>query len=244
MSVGEDVQEAFQGKRGKVLIIGGGLLIAAYVWYTRTSGSTPEEVVDPNAVAPVVTEGSSRTPQTDPEVGNDVQGATGTHRPENNAEWLSAGTDYLVGRGTPGSTAYNVLNKALGGEPLTEQEKALVSQVISGVGSAPDGMPPLNSAPPAPAKTTTVTTAPGHLRTAYPTRNSFSIYFDKVTNAVGYRVVVSGGGLKQAKTYYPLFNWTSASGLSPGKRYTVTVAGRSSTGSYGPSSTTTATTKK
>lgn len=244
MSVGDDVREAFQGKRGKVLIIGGGLAIVAYVWYTRVSGGGAGEVVDPNATDPVATEGSSRTPQTDPEVGNDIQGPPAARKAANNAEWLADGTAYLIGRGTPASTAYNVLNKALGGEQLTEQEKALVSQVISGVGSPPDGMPPLNSAPSTPAPSNTVKAAPARLRAAYGTPTGFSVYWDRVPNAVGYRVTVTGGGLKKPHVMYPLFGWDSVAGLKPGQTYTVAVAARNANGTFGPTATITARTPK
>jgi hypothetical protein len=241
VSVADDVKEAFEGKRGKVLIVGGGLAIAAYVWYTRANG-TPEEV-DPNATEPVVTEGSSRTPQTDPEVGNDVQGTPGKRVPANNAEWLADATAFLIGRGTNPVTAYNTLNKALGGEPVSTQEQGLVAQAIQGIGSPPDGMPPINTAP-TPTQTNTVNAAPKNLRAAYGTKYGFSLYWDRVPNAVGYRVTVSGGGLKTPKVMYPLFGWDAVAGLSPGKTYTVSVAARNANGTFGPTATITARTPK
>lgn len=241
MSAAEDVREAFQGKRGKILIIGGGAAIAAYVWWTRSNG-TPEEV-DPNATTPTVTEGSSRTPQTDPEVGNTSTGST-TRRPGTNAEWLSDGTDFLIGRGTPAATAYNVLNKALGGEQVTEQEKALVSQVITGIGSPPDGMPPLNSAPATAPASTTVTAAPTNLVIKSRTRSTLLVDWTGVKNTVGYLVTVTGGGLSSPKKYWPLFDWATVAGLKPNTEYTITVAGRNRNGSTGPAASIKARTAK
>lgn len=142
-----DVKEAFSGKRGKVLLIGGGVAIAGYVWWTRRNG-TPEPVPED----PTTIDGpSARNPQTDPEVGNTNTGGTGNGRKkyENNAEWLADGTDFLAGRGTPAGSAYDALTKALAGLPLTAQQVAWVSQVIGALGAPPEGMPPLNAAPPA-----------------------------------------------------------------------------------------------
>lgn len=140
-----NVREAFQGRRGKILIVGGGLAVAAYVIYTRRNG-TPE-AVPPDEVVPV--EGEGRVPQTDPEVGNTDSDAGGKPgRPTNNAAWISDGVDFLIGRGTPAAAAYDAITKALGGLPMSSQQVAWVSQVISALGSPPEGMPPLNSSAP------------------------------------------------------------------------------------------------
>jgi hypothetical protein len=144
----DNVKEAFQGKRGKILLIGGGAAIAVYVWYTRRNGTPdPAAAADPTAV---VADGpSGRTPQTDPEVGNTSTGSVGPRKYTNNADWLSDGTSFLQGRGTPAGNAYDALTKALAGLTLTAQEIAWVSQVIGALGAPPEGMPPLNaSAPP------------------------------------------------------------------------------------------------
>lgn len=147
------VKEAFQGKRGKVLLIGGGVAIAVYVWWTRRNG-TPQPAVPAD---PTVTDGpSGRTPQTDPEVGNTSTGTLGPRKYTNNADWLSDGTDFLKGRGTPAGAAYDALTKALGGLQVTSQESAWVSQVIGALGAPPEGMPPLNAQ--APPTTTPPTT--------------------------------------------------------------------------------------
>lgn len=240
MSAADDVKEAFQGKRGKILMIGGGLAIVAYVWYTRSNGTPEETPVDPEAT---VTEGSARTPQTDPEVGNSNTG-TGSTRPETNAAWLADGTDFLISRGTPASTAYNVLNKALGGEQLTDQEKALVSQVITAIGSPPDGMPPLVSTPSTPSQSNKVTVAPSNLRIKTRGQTTFGVDWSKVPNAVGYRLTVSGGGLKTPRVYYPLFDWDTVAGLKKNTEYTISVAGRNPNGTMGPTATIKARTNK
>jgi hypothetical protein len=144
-----DVKEAFSGKRGKVLLIGGAAAIVGYVWWTRRNGGVdvPEEPADVVADGP-----SGRTPQTDPEVGNTNTGdggTTGRKKYTNNGEWLADATDFLVGRAVPAGSAYDALNKALSGGSLTTQQISWVSQAIAALGAPPEGMPPLNaSAPP------------------------------------------------------------------------------------------------
>lgn len=159
----DSVKEAFQGKRGKILIVGGGIAIAAYVWWTRRNG-TPEPAAPTD---PTVADGpSGRTPQTDPEVGNTSTGSTSTgpRKYANDADWLADGTSFLQGRGTPSAAGYDALTKALGGLPLTTQQIGWVSQTISALGPPPGGMPPLNaSAPPGttpPAPKYTLPSAP------------------------------------------------------------------------------------
>lgn len=150
----DNVKEAFQGKRGKILLVGGGAAIVVYVWWTRRNG-TPEPAAA--AADPTTADGpSGRTPQTDPEVGNTSTGTLGPRKYANNAEWLADGTSFLQGRGTPAGNAYDALTKALGGLQLTAQEISWVSQVIGALGPPPEGMPPLNAqAPPGNPQTPT-----------------------------------------------------------------------------------------
>lgn len=145
----DSVKEAFQGKRGKILIVGGGIAIAGYVWWTRRNG-TPQPVPADTGTTPTTADGpSGRTPQTAPEVGNTNTGsATGPRKYANNADWLADGTSFLQGRGTPAGAAYDALTKALAGLTLTAQQIAWVSQVIGALGAPPEGMPPLNAAAP------------------------------------------------------------------------------------------------
>lgn len=153
-SAASSVKEAFQGKRGKILIlVGAGL--AVYLYWTRGRTGTAEPVPGEELGEPVA--GTGRVPQTDPIVGNDEQGTVTPRRPLTQDEWLSSGVDVLVGRGVPGGDASSALTKALAGDQLTAQQVAWVNQVISALGSPPGGMPPLNSAPP----TTPTTPAPG-----------------------------------------------------------------------------------
>lgn len=155
----DNVKEAFHGKRGKILLFGGGAVVIAYVWWTRRNG-TPET---PAADDPTTADGpSGRTPQTDPEVGNTSDtGTLGPRKYANNADWLADGTSFLQGRGTPAGNAYDALTKALGGLQLTAQEIAWVSQVIGALGAPPEGMPPLNAGAPPSSTQPAVKPAPG-----------------------------------------------------------------------------------
>jgi len=139
-----NVKEAFQGKRGKILLIGGAAVVG-YLYFTRGRGGTPETVEEDIAVP-----NPGRVPQSEP---GDFAGGTGggaapSGRPTTNEAWLTQGVDVLVGRGSPSGSAYSALRKALDGAQITSQEAAWINQVISALGSPPEGMPPLNIAPP------------------------------------------------------------------------------------------------
>ncbi len=229
MSVAEDLREAFTGRRGKILLIGGGLAVVGYVAYTRWNG-TPTDAPPAEDQTPVEAD-ATRVPQTDPEVGNTTT-TGGNGRPSTNLEWISQGVDFLAGRGVSAGSASSALDKALAGEQLSTQEKAWVSSWIGVGGYPPDGMPPLNSAPPA---TTKVTSAPTNLRTKTVGRTTAVLDWTKVANVDGYRVVVTGP--KKNQTYWPLFDWTTVAGLQPNSTYTASVAGRARDGSIGPTAT-------
>lgn len=160
MSALDEVKEAFQGKRGKILLVGGGLAIAAYVWYSRTHATTADTTPEDT------TSGATpRDPQTDPTVGNDTQGGTGTGRPTTNLGWLSQGTEVLVGRGVPAGLAFSALSKFLDGDQLTAQESAWVGQVLAVLGVPPEGAPPLNAGAPATGGSTGGTGSGGNVST-------------------------------------------------------------------------------
>lgn len=232
MTVAEDLRAAFTGTRGKVLLIGGGLAVGGYVIYTRWNG-TPQDLPAPGEDMTAVEADATRVPQTDPEVGNTSTGST-SGRPDTNLSWLSKGTDFLIGRGASAAAAAGALTKALDGEPLTAQERAWVSSWIaaSDGGYPPDGMPPLNSTAPTSTK---VSAAPTNLRVKTNGKYSAVIDWTKVTNANGYKIVVTGPG--KNTTYWSLFDWTTIAGLKSQTTYRVTVAGRARDGSIGPAST-------
>lgn len=212
----DSVRDAFQGKRGKVLIVGGGVAVAAYVWWTRRNG-TPEPAPDATDTPPTVGDGpSGRTPQTDPEVGNTSTGSTavGPRKYDNNGEWLSDATDFLAGRGVSSVQAYNALNKALAGQPLTTQEISWVSQAIGALKAPPEGMPPLNASAPAPTGSTQGNAAITGLKVTSIGSTSMKIDWAATGRPDQYRVYVNGalkvttastaasfGGLKRGTTY-------------------------------------------
>lgn len=186
----DSVKEAFQGKRGKILLFGGAAAIAVYVWWTRRNG-TPE-VAAPDTTDDTTDTGtpSAGSPQSDPTVGNQSTGS-GTRKYDNNADWLADATDFLTGRGVPAGSAYNALNKALGGQQLTAQEQAWVSQVIGALGAPPEGMPPLNSSPPASTGSVALK-APSGIKVTSSTTTSITLDWAPVAGAKGYKLLVDG----------------------------------------------------
>lgn len=195
MSAAEDVQQAFEGKRGKILLVGGALAVVGYVAYTRWNPPA-SDAIDPTSDAVGVETDATRVPQSQPPVGNDTQTGTATTRPTTNPSWQSQGVDLLVGRGASAAAAESALSKALTGEALTAQERAWVSQVIAVLGSAPDGMPPMTSevpTTPGGGTATTLPPAPTNLRVQKLTRTSVTVTWNASPGAKGYRINFKGG---------------------------------------------------
>jgi hypothetical protein len=241
--VPEQIKEAFSGKQGKIMLVGGVIAVAVYVWYVRSNPtSDPLAEEDPSAGN---TDGV-RTPQTPPTTGNQTEG-TGTKRPTTNGEWLADATDFLTGRGVSAGDAYSALSKALGGQQLTTAERAWVSQAMSGVGTPPDGMPPLQSAPPTgstpkPTPTGQIKTAlkaPTGLKTTRVDRGGVGLGWNDVPGAKGYIVSVNG-----KPTVQPWTSGTPVTGLRPGTRYTISVKAVGTGGQTGPAASIPVTTKK
>lgn len=238
----EHVKEAFQGKRGKILLIGGGVAIAGYVWWTRRNG-TPQAVPDTSTTDTTGTTDTGTSPQTDPTVGNTSTGttSTGARKYANNADWLADGTSFLQGRGTPASDAYNALTLALGGLPITAQQSAWVSQVIGALGAPPEGMPPLNAAAPAPTGSTQGNTTLGAISGRVTTfqRTAIAQTWKAAANAVKYQVLLDGRLITEVSgTSY------TVSGLKPNTHHTVGIRPVGATGNLGSTSNTTGYTKK
>jgi hypothetical protein len=220
VSVADNIKEAFSGTRGKVLIVGG-VAVVGYLWWTRGRGGSaePTEELVPD------TGSAGRTPQTDPTVGNDSQTDAGkkSTRPETNDQWITQGVDVLTGRGTPGGTAFNALNRALLGEAITAQEAGLVNQVISVLGSPPGGMPPLNISAPATGgqANSGIVVPPSHLRVGGTSRTSIFFRWVGPKNADGYKVYISGGATgSYGPIAAPEMEWK---GLKPNTSYTFQV---------------------
>lgn len=232
MSAADDIREAFQGRRGKILIVGGAIAIVGYVAYTRWNG-TPEEVIDPTEQTPVESD-ATRVPQSQPPVGNDTQTGTVNTRPQTNPDWISQGVDVLRGRAVPADAAFTALSKALEGSQVTSQESAWVSQVIAVLGSPPEGMPPLNSAPPTqPGGGGKAPAAPGGLRVSALSPTAATISWSPVPTAEGYTVKFSGRIITVKPPSGPNARFTN---LKKGGGYAATVQAYNRYGT-GPAST-------
>lgn len=137
MSVADDVKEAFQGTRGKVLI-GGGVVVVLYIWWTRSrTPSTP--AADTTTPAP----DNLHTSATEP---SGTSGGAGTGNPTTNAEWQDRAVKIL---GNPPynyseTAVWNAISKAFLGAPITPDEENWIRTAMRALGSPPEGMPPLN----------------------------------------------------------------------------------------------------
>jgi hypothetical protein len=146
MTVPDQISSAFTGTRGKVLIAGG-IGMAAYLWWSRgrTARTSP---ADPSAEDPYSGTGGGGPAHTGVPLTTNPGTTTVGSGITDNAQWLAAGTTWLIGQGADAASAFTALSLALAGQPLTDAQYHQVSLVLAAKGVPPDGMPPLaHSAP-------------------------------------------------------------------------------------------------
>jgi hypothetical protein len=141
MALTDTLKGAWSGD-GKKWVIGGAILGAGYLWWTRvrTAKAAPQP-----GDATITSAGTAvAAPITPP--GGDYSPASSTTRPATNGEWLSQVVAILIAApyNRPAIATWNALSKALSGDPLTTAEAAIVEQAIQVKGTPPEGMPPLN----------------------------------------------------------------------------------------------------
>lgn len=154
MAEGEDKLTGFLTRKAGplpigvwIIAVGGGIAIAVYMRRTAGAGAeVPTEVDDQGFNQG----GNTFTP-------GGVGGSAGTSNvnplptaPADNDEWLQRAADYLVGKGLSGSQVAHSLGKWLGGETLTQQDRAIVDMAIQAIGNPPTAPPPSPNAPPVP----------------------------------------------------------------------------------------------
>jgi len=189
-------------KDKRVLYAGGAAVvgIAAYAWWTRGGGGTPEG-----------------EPQFD-EFGNPIAGPTpGLTEPQvmdsnlvttvgtglrTNAEWTQAATDYLEGRGYEAQVVLDAVQKFLRRQPLSPVEASIVGAAVASQGWPPEERPwtiipastvtpPGPTPPPAGVKPARPGPITG-LRSAS-TRTTINWVWNAVPGATHYKVQVIAG---------------------------------------------------
>jgi hypothetical protein len=225
-----DLRQAFSGKRGKILLAGGAVVIG-YLWWSKSrlaaTSSTPADAAaawDAGAAA------GAAGVETPPTTGNTTT-AAGNARPTSNEEWLSRAVDYL------GPSSYSGLKNALDGRPLTQGEIDLASRAIAYLGTPPEGMPALTLAAPSTGKSNTPPSggypAPTGLRKTAVTKTTVSLAWNAVAGAGYYRVYRKGVPGNVGASDKPLI---TVGGLSAGKSYEFAVAADSTGAAPGPKS--------
>lgn len=85
--------------------------------------------------------------------GSDVSSVTtgGKIAAASNVQWAQIALDLLIAQGTNPAVAQQAIGNYLDGLPLTAQQKSIVSLALRLAGSPPDGAPPIQDVPDAPA---------------------------------------------------------------------------------------------
>lgn len=152
--------------------------------------------------------------------------------------WATAAVNYLVGLGIDATEASNAVRKYIASQPLTEKEQADVNLAIQGIGAPPTvhvttPAPPGGGPGPGPGPgggggSSKPSHAPTGVTASKVTTSSARIDWGRLENATSYRVRVWTGNQTLDKTSKD--NHEAFSGLKPGTRYNVHVAGASSAG--------------
>jgi hypothetical protein len=141
-----------------LLLIGGGAALGLYLRSRNAKKAAP---------APAGTDaaGLEAAPIAGPaSQGNNALGTPGlvtSDKPTTNLAWENLAINLLIGQGQDPAMVQSAIGKFLNGQPLTTQERALVSLAIRLAGAPPEGAPPASSDPtPAAPSTPTVPAAP------------------------------------------------------------------------------------
>lgn len=148
-----DTLRASWAGSGKKWIIGGAIVGAGYLWWTRSRDTGPST----SGAAQITDGGSAVADPVTPAGGDYSPPAEAPERPSTNGEWLAAAVARLSAEPYNKSSVavFNALTKALGGEGLTTAEMSIVETAITVLGSPPEGMPKLNLTSPAQGSTPT-----------------------------------------------------------------------------------------
>lgn len=233
MAVVDDLKTAFSGQRGKILAVGGGVVVV-YLWWTRgRTNKTPQGIpgVDPP-------DGLHRTASAPS--GETTSGPGPSSRPANNADWQDQAVNILSAPpyNYSATAVYNAIAKAYLGQPLTAQEEDYVRLAIRvNGGSPPEGMPPLNSSAPSGGQTGTPLEKPA-LRVASIDRNGVTVDWPAVEGADWYDTFArtkfgsTGGADNQGTSVH--FSVSDLGALVPGDYIDVLVIAHASDGTRAP----------
>lgn len=127
------------------VVVAGGLGIAYFINSNQQDSGPepqPEPITEPGVGTGLVPAGSAIQPGGGSSNGGEDEG----DEYENNSQWGNAARTFLIGRGHNPTEADNAVRKYLVAEQLTQQQDAMIQEVLgSDVGVPPEDLPPAPS---------------------------------------------------------------------------------------------------
>lgn len=216
-----------------VVVVAGGLGIA---YYTRGHSASADTTPVDDTSSPAGVGDGSVGGWTSTSAGTQTSDAASA--PTTNEEWAYRATAYLIGIGTPSTTAQSATSKYIAEQQLSVAEYSLIALSLIAIGPLPS--PLSNAGSTAPPATTVKLSAPAALKASSVGRTSATLDWTPVSGAHGYRFFVNG---KQSGVAIVYSKGTIYS-LKPKTKYTLGVCAIDGSGTNGPIATIPVTTKK
>lgn len=151
-----------------LLLIGGGAALGLYLRSRNAKKAATVAAVDSTGLEAAPLAGPASQ-------GNNALGTPGvvtSDKPTTNLAWENLAINLLIGQGQDPAMVQSAIGKFLNGQPLTTQERALVSLAIKMAGPPPEGAPPVSADPsPAPSTPTVPAAPPGAPGTPAPAQS-------------------------------------------------------------------------
>lgn len=140
-----------------IIAVGGGLLVAFY--FNKNKNTTPDGT-NTQAPSALVYTGSGQTPNTSADTDSSAAGG----KFQTNEAWAQAAKNWLIAQGVDAKEASDAVDLYINAQALNNKQNAMIANVVRGIGSPPQSLPPVTGTPPP--------STPGGNTTPTPTPNS------------------------------------------------------------------------
>jgi len=122
-----------------LIAVGGGVLVAFYFNKSKNKASDGTDTQAPSALV------YTGTGQTDDSADSNSSKTTGF---QTNEAWAQAAKNWLIAQGVDGKEASDAVDLYVNAQALSAKQNAMISNVIRGIGSPPQSLPPTTGTPP------------------------------------------------------------------------------------------------